>query len=52
MQTLKIIKDGKYKKGQVVIVENNAAHALIDKGEAELVKNYTYRTKVMVSDVS
>jgi len=39
MQTLKIIKSIKsYKKDEVVIVENNEAHTLIDSGFAKLYK--------------
>lgn len=35
MQRIKLIKDsGKYKKGQVVYIDNNEAFALIDSGLA------------------
>lgn len=40
-----IIKNGKYKTGQMVQVSNNEAHALIDSGEGEI-----YSHKMMVTE--
>jgi hypothetical protein len=39
-----ITKKGKYKRGQVVDVSRNDAHALIDSGEGKV-----YQNKMMIS---
>lgn len=43
MIRLKIIKDGKYKKGEVIYVSPNEAHGLIDSGYAVISKDITSR---------
>lgn len=50
-QRIKIIKDyNQYSTGEVVVVENNTAHALIEAGVAMLSKDMTsrdYKSKIM-----
>lgn len=47
-QRVKIIKDCEYKAGEVVVIDNNDAHRLIDTGYAILSKDMVaseYKTK-------
>jgi hypothetical protein len=51
MQTIKIIKSGEYKEGEIVIVENNTAHRLIDSGQGVLYKNKMMSVDKKVSSI-
>jgi hypothetical protein len=45
MQKVIIIKAGEFNKGEIVLVDNNVAHRLIDSGQGKLYKN-----KMMVTE--
>lgn len=51
MQRIKIIKSGEYKEGDIVVVENNTAHRLIDSGQGVLYKNKMMSVDKKVSSI-
>ena len=51
MQRIKIIKSGEYKEGEIVIVENNTAHRLIDSGQGVLYQNKMMSVDKKVSSI-
>lgn len=51
MQRIKIIKSGEYKEGEIVIVENNTAHRLIDSGQGVLYQNKMMSVDKKISSI-
>ncbi len=51
MQRIKIIKSGEYKEGDIVVVENNTAHRLIDSGQGVLYKNKMMSVDKKISSI-